>query len=307
MPLHDHDGRAVTPPLIGAVEAGGTNINLAIGTSPADLRARTSFPTGAPEVTIERILGFFEEAGPVDAFGIASFGPVRVDRAAPDWGHILATPKPGWSGASIANPLIERFARPVALDTDVNVAALGEHRHGAGRGKRVLAYLTVGTGIGLGLVVDGRALHGLLHPEFGHVRVVRMPGDDRPGACPFHGDCLEGLASGAALARRWGTSLGEPGEHPALTQVADYLGQACATLVLTVSAERILIGGGVLRTPGLLQRIRPRMEHWLGGYIAEPALGRPDFITAPGLGADAALVGAIALGHDLVNASAATP
>ncbi len=287
---------------LAAVEAGGTKINVAIGTSPADIIASARIETTTPEETIGKIIEFFEfHRRAIGAFGVASFGPVRIDRQAPDWGRLLTTPKKGWSGSSFVAPLIERFGLPVNLDTDVNAAAVAEHRLGALRGVRSGAYLTVGTGIGGGLILDGRPVHGVMHPEIGHIRVQRVaPNDDLwPGTCPYHGDCLEGLASGPAIIQRWGASLSRlPGDHPAHGLIADYLGQACATLALMFSVGRIVIGGGVSHTPGLHSSIADRMRYWLGGYLTDEAVNSDSFIVGPQLKDNAGLAGAMLLAEE---------
>jgi len=286
----------------GAVEAGGTKVNLAVGSGPTDIVDSARVETTTPEVTIAAILEFFEpHRAKLQSFGVASFGPVRIDRAAPDWGRLLATPKQGWSGASFVLPLAERFGLPIGLDTDVNAAALAEHRLGALRGFRAGAYITVGTGIGAGLIEDGRAIHGMMHPEVGHIRVLRLlEGDDSfAGCCPYHGDCLEGLASGPSIQQRWGSSLSQlPNDHIAHRLIADYIGQACATLALTFSAGRVVIGGGVSHTPGLHVAIAARMRRWLNGYLTDRDVNADSFIVAPSLGDHAGLAGAMLLAEE---------
>ena len=289
----------------GAVEAGGTKVNLAVGSGPTDIVASARVDTTTPEVTIPAILEFFEpHRAKLQSFGVASFGPIRIDRAASDWGRLLGTPKQGWSGASFVHPLAERFGLPIGLDTDVNAAALAEHCLGALRGFRAGAYITVGTGIGAGLIEDGRTIHGMMHPEVGHIRVLRLLEGDNgfPGRCPYHGDCLEGLASGPAIRQRWGSSLSQLShDHIAHGLIADYLGQACATLVLTMSAGRVVIGGGVSHTPGLHTAIAARMRHWLGGYLTDDAVNADSFIAAPSLGDHAGLAGAMLLAEEAVR------
>ena len=289
--------------LLGAVEAGGTKVNVAVATEPLRVVDSARIGTTTPGETMDAMLRFFEpHRERLVAFGVASFGPVRLDRAAPDWGRLISTPKRGWSGASFVEPLVTVFGLPVALDTDVNAAALAERRLGALRGMDAAAYLTVGTGIGGGLIVGSIPLHGMLHPEIGHVRVVRRSeeGDAFPGVCPWHGDCLEGLASGPAIKRRWGSPLSElPAGHVAHALVADYLGQACATLALVVSARRIVIGGGVSSAPGLHAAIAARMRYWLGGYLAEVAMGE-DYVVPPELGEASGLTGALLLARDAI-------
>lgn len=290
--------------LLGAVEAGGTKVNVAVGDLSGKVCASARIPTTTPGETIAAILEFFDpHRAELNGFGVASFGPVRIDPAASDWGRLLTTPKQGWSGASFVKPLIDSFALPVALDTDVNAAAIAEHRLGALRGVRSGAYITVGTGVGAGLIADGVPIHGLMHPEVGHIRVLRtLPEDDGfAGCCPYHGDCLEGLAAGPAIERRWGASLSDlRHDHPAHPLVADYLGQTCAMLALTLSVGRIVIGGGVSHSPGLHAAIGQRMRHWLGGYLRESAVLHSDFIVPPGLGDAAGLTGAMLLATKVV-------
>ncbi len=268
--------------LVGGVEAGGTKFNCAVGTGPDDLRAETRIPTTTPSETLARVIEFFR-AHPVTALGVGSFGP--VDLAA---GRITKTPKPGWSDTELRAPLEKALSVPVAFDTDVNAAALGEHTWGAARGVKDFIYLTVGTGIGGGALVDGRLLHGRAHPEMGHVRV---PNPDRvPGVCPFHGDCLEGLASGPALEKRWKKRAEElPPDHEAWAEEARFLGHGVAGMICTLSPTLVVLGGGVMETPGLLERVRGEVERTLAGYVALPAL------VAPGLGARAGVLGALAL------------
>lgn len=286
--------------LYAAVEAGGTKFNCAMGTGPHDIRARARVATRGPAETLAEVAAFFDAAvaghGPVAALGVGSFGPVDLDRASPTWGHITETTKPGWRGVDMVGPLARRLGCPAGFDTDVNGAALGEWRWGAGRGLDSLVYFTVGTGIGGGAIVAGRPLHGLTHPEMGHVRLRRHPDDGYPGLCSYHGDCAEGLASGPAIAARLGKPLNElPADHPFRAVLADYLGQLCATAVFLLSPRRIVIGGGVMNAGGLHAPIADRMRHHLAGFVASPSIGRDDFVVPPGLGDDAGLAGAFAL------------
>jgi fructokinase len=296
-----------THPLIGAVEAGGTKFICAVGRGPRDMLAQTRIPTTTPAATLAAVLGFFEEAeqqhGPVAAFGIGTFGPVELHRHSPHWGRLLTTPKPGWSGADLLAPLRERFGKPVALEVDVGAAALAEARLGAGQGIRSLAYVTVGTGIGAGIIIDGRPLHGLMHPEAGHMPVRRDPHDVAfAGVCPYHGDCLEGMASGPAVQARWQRPLSELAE-PQCELIAGYLGQLCANLALTLSCERIVMGGGVMETRGLLERVRVRTRALLNGYLPRPQLAGDlqQFIVAPGLAEQSGLLGALLLAADALR------
>ena len=297
--------------MFAAIEAGGTKINVAVGAGPTDILASARLPTKAPAATIASIFDFFDpHRSNIRSFGVASFGPVRLDTAAEDWGHLLTTPKNGWSGASFVHPLVEQYGLPVALDTDVNAAAMAEHRLGALRGVSSGAYITVGTGVGAGFISEGAPIHGLMHPEFGHVRVLRtlQEEDNFFGSCPYHGDCLEGLAAGPAIKQRWGNSLSElPLSHPAHALIADYLGQACATLALTLSSGKIVIGGGVSQVPGLHAAIAARMRVWLGGYLSHDAVLAGDFVVAPALGDRAGITGAFLLAQKAVQSLPISP
>lgn len=286
--------------LYGAVEAGGTKFLCAVGTGPEDLRAVTRIPTTDPEETLGRVLAFFRAfAGDLRAIGIGAFGPLDLNPNSPTFGTIPATPKPGWSGANLVRPLREAFRVPIRLETDVNAAAFGEGRWGAARGLETFVYLTVGTGIGGGAVVHGRLLHGLLHPEMGHIRIPHdRERDPFPGVCPFHGDCWEGLASGPALAARWGQppeSL--PPDHPAWDLEADYLALGLVNLLCVLVPERIILGGGVMGNRDLFPRIRERVRGLLNRYLPAPALAGDlsDYIVPPALGDRAGLLGALAL------------
>jgi fructokinase len=256
-------------------------------------------PTTTPEETLNRAAAFFIDHGPIDAIGIAMFGPIDLDHSSPGYGHVRRTPKPGWSGADVAGAFEESLGVPIGFDTDVNGAALGEGRWGAGRGLDTFIYVTVGTGIGGGAVVDGTPMHGLIHPEMGHLRIPRDPGDPFPGRCPFHGDCLEGLASGPAIEERWGRRAQElgPDNEAAVDIEAFSLGHAMANLALTISPRRIILGGGVMHLPGLLEATRTRMLESLGGYIDSPELDHDAerFLVAPELGDRAGIAGGFVL------------
>ncbi|WP_370177640.1 ROK family protein [Alteriqipengyuania sp.] len=281
-------------PLLGGIEAGGTKFVLAVGHSPQEIVARETIPTTTPDVTMATTAKWFSQHGPLVALGIASFGPVELDRASPRWGHITDTPKPGWAQTDVVGPLGRALACPVGFDTDVNGAALAENAFGAGAGDGSLAYITVGTGIGGGLVLDGRPVHGAGHPELGHMFVRRDGEDfDFPGICPFHGDCVEGLASGPAIKARWGKTLSElPADHPAHTYVAGYLAQLCHTTFATVAVDTIVLGGGVMQTPGLIERVRERTFAIGAEYL--PGRSRQE-VVAPGLGQDSGICGALIL------------
>jgi fructokinase len=285
--------------LYGSIEGGGTKFVCAVGSTPDDLRAEVRFPTTTPEATLEQAVEFFRGRGPLDAIGIAMFGPLVLDRNSPEYGRVGPTPKPGWSGADIVGPLTDAFGIPVGFDTDVNGAALGEGRWGAGVGLDNFVYVTVGTGIGGGVVSNGKAVHGLVHPEIGHLRIPRHPDDTFAGRCPFHGDCLEGLASGPAIADRWGTSAEDlGGDTPRAVEVEAFsLGYAMANLALVLSPQRIILGGGVMQLPGLLEATRRQMLEALGGYVDSPALerGACRYVVAPKLGRGSGIAGALVL------------
>jgi fructokinase len=293
-----------------AIEAGGTKVMCAIGDGHGRLLERVRLPTRDPATTWRDVGDWLQAAaqrqGVIRAIGIGSFGPLELDTVSPQYGELLRTPKLGWSGANLLVPLASRFPVPIALDTDVNAAALAECRWGAGQGLDHLAYITVGTGIGVGLIVRGRPLHGLLHPEAGHLLPRRHPGDlGFAGVCPFHGDCFEGVANGPALHARLGHELGDaPAEHPLWDIEADYLGQLCAQIVLLASPQRIVLGGGVMQQTRLFAPVRARMRHWLGGYVDRPQVEADvdAYVVAPGLGTDSGILGALHLAIDAGHA-----
>ena len=284
--------------LYAGVELGGTKCICILARSHEDVIDQQVIDTGDPEVTvraIEEILVRWNSREPLRSLGIASFGPVDLDHASPTWGFITTTSKPLWSGTDIAGRLQRRLDIPTAFDTDVNGAALAELRWGAGRSLTDLAYVTVGTGVGVGLISNGKPIHGYGHPELGHMRVARKPGDDWPGICPFHGGCVEGLAAGGAIRARLGArSLDDVGTDDAIWEsVAWALAQLCHVLVVSTAPQRILIGGGVMeRQPHLLNRIPKLLEESLSAYLPLPA---GDYVRSPGLGSMAGPLGAIAL------------
>jgi len=291
----------VTQPVYGGLEAGGTKWVCAIGTSPADVRATETIPTTAPRETIDRAVAFFEREGPVDAIGIGSFGPVDLTPSSRTWGHITTTTKPGWAHTDVGPEIGRRLSVPVAFDTDVNAAALGEHRWGAAQGLDTFCYVTVGTGIGGGAVVGGKLLHGLVHPEFGHLRIPHDCGRDPfPGVCPYHGDCWEGLASGPAVEARWGRPAAElGGDQPAWELEAHYLALGLVSAICVLSPERIVLGGGVMNAPGLLALVRREIGSLMNGYVGSEALAADDYVTLPALGHRSGVLGAIALAEGL--------
>jgi fructokinase len=289
--------------LYGAIEAGGTKFDCAVARGADEVLASERLPTTTPDETFTQVVRFFESAqlrhGALSAFGVASFGPIDLDTRSSAYGHILATPKAGWSHYDLRARLRERFDRPIYLDTDVNAAALAEWRHGAGSAIGSLVYVTVGTGIGGGAVLAGSTVSGLWHPEMGHIRVQRHHQDQTfAGICPFHGDCLEGLANGPAIIARWGVPMSSLlREQTACSIIGSYLGQLAATLALLLAPERIVFGGGVMTGGALLPYIRHSAKQQLGGYLGHPLLqgSLDEFITGPGLGDRSGITGAILL------------
>jgi fructokinase len=298
------------PHLCGGVEGGGTKFVCAVGTGPDDIRAEARFKTTTPEETLSQVAGFFKQQetslGRLAAIGFACFGPLDPKPDSPTYGHILATPKPAWSGANVVGMLRSSFDVPIAFDTDVNGAALGERLWGGARGLHTFIYLTIGTGIGGGAFVEGKLLHGLLHPEMGHIAVKHdFEKDPFEGVCPFHGDCFEGLATGVAIEKRWGRR-GEtlPKDHPAWDLEADYIAQALASYSFMLSPQRIIVGGGVGSVPHLLPRVREKTREYINGYIRSPVIleNIETYIVAPGLGNKSGILGAIALAKEVSSA-----
>ena len=286
--------------LFGGIEAGGTKFVCGIGTCPDDLEVHT-FRTVGPVESIRQAIQFFrDKAGTrLTGLGIASFGPIDLDRTSPTYGYITTTPKTAWRNFDLVGALSKELAVPVAFETDVNAAALAEAEWGASRDVEDSVYITVGTGIGGGVVVKGEAVHGLLHPEIGHIRVPHDLGKDPfTGSCQFHGDCLEGLASGPALSQRWGRPPESvPATHPAWELEAHYLASAIAILVYTLSPHRIIVGGGVMQQDALFPMIRRNVVHSMNGYIAKPQLREEidRYIVPPGLGRYSGVLGGILL------------
>ena len=289
-------------PLWGGVEAGGTKTVCAVGTGPGDLRAEVRFPTTTPSQTIQRVIEFLREQArkePLAAVGIGSFGPLDLDPQSPRFGYITSTPKPGWADANLAGSVRGSLATPVGLDTDVNAAALGEHRWGAARGLDDFVYLTVGTGIGGGAMINGRLTHGLGHPEMGHIRIPHDRDlDPFEGSCPYHSDCLEGLAAGPALEARWGQRgemLGE--DHPAWALEAEYLALGVVNMICVLSPQRIIMGGGIMEQRQIFPLLRRRVQELLNGYLPAPQIVEKidEYVVPPGLGERAGVLGAFVL------------
>jgi len=302
----------MTEPLYAGVELGGTKCICILASGPDDIVAMAKVDTTDPETTmagIEAVLREWDVSTRARALGIGSFGPLELDPAAPDYGHIVRTPKPGWSGTDVARRLAATTGLPVMLDTDVAGAALAEARWGAAQGLQTHAYITVGTGIGVGLVAGGHTIRGLGHPEAGHLRIPRMAGDPWPGNCPYHGDCVEGLAAGPAIEARAGRRAGTlTPDDPVWDGVVHAVAMLLHNLVLTVSPQRILLGGGVpTRQPQLIPRIRTALVDSLAGYAQAGAIAAQidRFVAAPALDDKAGPLGAIALAALAIRGGAA--
>jgi fructokinase len=280
------------------VELGGTKTIVVLGKASGELLNREVIPTTSADETlsrVEEILLAWRAAQKFEALGIASFGPIDLDPSSPNYGELLATPKPGWPGVNVLNSLRQVLGSDFILDTDVNGAALAEMRWGAGRGLDDFAYITIGTGIGVGLIVDGQPTRGFGHCELGHIRVARLEQEDWPGSCPYHGDCAEGLASGSALKARFGAELEQKKrDDPVWQSVAWTVAQICHAIVCATAPRRIVIGGGVIeRQPQLVGMIGSKLVESLSGFIRLP--NQTNYVSAPALGRDAGPLGAIAL------------
>jgi fructokinase len=289
--------------LFGSIEGGGTKFVCCVASGPEDIRDELRYPTTTPDETIGRAIDFFKKQqdkhGRLAALGLGSFGPIDLAPGSLSYGHVTSTPKPGWNNADFLGRIREKFDVPIGWDTDVNTAALGEHAWGAARGLDTFIYLTVGTGVGGGGMIRGHLMHGLVHPEMGHIALPHdREADPYEGRCPFHGDCLEGMAAGPAIEERWG----KPGrelepDHEAWVLEARYMALALRTFVCTLSPQRIILGGGVMKTPGVIPRIRERLLELLAGYVQHPAIVEDidNYVVPPALGDQAGMLGGIAL------------
>jgi fructokinase len=299
----------MTNDLFGAIEGGGTKFVCAVGKADGQILSETRFPTTTPEETLGRAIQFFQEQsttlGKLSSLGIACFGPLDPNPSSPTYGHILATPKPSWSGADAVGQLQAALGLPIGFDTDVNGAALGEARWGAAQGLSTFLYFTIGTGIGGGAMVEGKLLHGLIHPEMGHVLLPHDSARDPfPGICPFHGGCFEGLASGPALEKRWGQRAETlPADHPAWELEADYIAIAMEGFICAFSPQRIILGGGVPQQPQLIPLVRTKTLALLANYIqSKEVLENMDrYIVPPELGSRAGIAGALALAQQALE------
>ena len=287
----------------GTVELGGTKTLVAVGTTPDDLTDPVRIPTRSPDETLDRVADYLS-GHPLEAVGVASFGPVELRRERPAYGSITTTPKPGWSDTPVVAVLAEAVGVPVGFDTDVNGAALGEGEWGAATGLNSYVYVTVGTGIGLGAVVEGKPLHGMVHPEFGHVVVKQHPDDSYAGRCPFHGDCLEGMATGVALADRFGPHDTWDDPEAAVELAVHYLAQGMRDATYAYAPQRIVVGGGVSKQPHFHSRLHTRLQEELAGYPGIADHTDPGYVCPPGLGDLSGLAGCLVLARQVLSADA---
>jgi len=285
--------------LLGGIEAGGTKFVCSIGHPPDEIHATERFPTTTPEETVRRAIRFFQSQPQLpERIGIATFGPADLNPNSDTYGFITSTPKPGWSHTDLAGCIQRELHVSIAFDTDVNGAAMGEYLWGAGCGLKNLLYLTVGTGFGGGALVNGRPIHGLVHPEMGHLLLPRAEGDTYEGHCPFHRTCLEGMATGPAIQDRWGVAAEElPEDHLGWIFEVHYLSHAVVNLMLTLSPERIIMGGGVMQQKHLFPAIQSKVLYLLNGYVQSSKILEEidQYIVPPQLGNDAGVLGAMAL------------
>ncbi|MDA7027446.1 ROK family protein [Bacillus sp. CLL-7-23] len=277
----------------GAIEAGGTKFVCAIGTETGEMIDRLTIPTETPEETIGRLIPFFEKHK-LESLGVGSFGPISVDKESADYGYITNTPKLAWKNYPFIPELEKRLGIPVFFTTDVNAAALGEIKKGAAKGLNSCLYITVGTGIGAGAIVGGELVQGVTHPEMGHILIRRHERDSFKGNCPYHGECLEGMAAGPAIEKRWGKQGKDLADVQEVWELeADYLAQGLMQYILILCPEKIIMGGGVMKQQHLFPLIREKLTTYLNGYLDLPDLEQ--YIVSPGLGDDAGITGALIL------------
>ncbi len=287
---------------IGALEAGGTKMVCAVGDENGKLEKKVSFPTKTPEETMPVLLDFFEEHK-VEAIGIGCFGPIDLNKSSATYGYITSTPKLAWANYNIVGAFEKKLGVPIGFDTDVNGAVLGEVCFGAAKGCDSAVYITIGTGVGVGVYVNGGLLHGLLHPEAGHVLVARAAGDPYAGKCPYHPNCLEGLAAGPAIMERWGRPAAELAEREEVWELeSDYIAQAVTNYILTLSPQKVILGGGVMHQEQLFPLIRAKVAEMLNGYVRHNAVLREidRYIVPPRLGDEPGIKGALVLGKNAV-------
>lgn len=282
--------------ILGALEAGGTKMVCAVGNEKGEVRERISLPTKTPEATVPELISYFKGKG-IEALGIGCFGPIDPDKDSKTYGYITSTPKRAWADYNIVGAFQEALSCPVGFDTDVNGSVLGEAVFGQGQGKRCLVYVTVGTGVGAGIYIEGKLLHGMLHPEAGHVLIQKRSGDAYRGKCPYHKNCLEGLAAGPAIEERWGASGKELKDRKEVWELeAYYIAQALVNYILILSPEMIILGGGVMHQEQLFPMIRADVKEMLNGYLKTGELAEPErYIVPPSLHDDQGIMGCLEL------------
>ena len=297
-------------PIVATLESGGTKMVAALARGPDEILFRESIPTTSPDETIARLIHFyqrsFSQTVQPEVLAIGTFGPAELDLQSPQYGFITSTPKPYWAQTDLVGPFKKALGLPVVFETDVAAALMGEAKWGAARGMEHVAYFTVGTGIGGSLMMGGRLIHGVGHSEMGHMRLARHPDDHFEGACPFHRDCLEGLASGTAMKKRWNVPAQElPADHPGWRIEAHYLAQACCNVLMVAPPERIILGGGVNHQPALLALVRDELRKLLNGYLNYDQLSGQleSYLVSPELGDDAGILGCVALGQQYLSLS----
>ncbi len=281
---------------LGALEAGGTKMVCAIGDETGRIFEQVSVPTQTPDVTMPKLIEYFKERG-VEALGVACFGPIELDRNSPQYGCITSTPKLAWRNYNIVGELADALQCPIGFDTDVNGSVLGEVTFGQAKGKNCVIYLTIGTGVGGGIYIDGRLLHGMVHPEAGHVLIRKRSDDTYEGKCPYHKTCLEGMAAGPAIEERWGSKAAELADRTEVWDLeADYIAQALTGYILTLSPEMIILGGGVMHQEQLFPLIRQKVTQLLGGYVqAEELEDMERYIVPASLHDDQGIMGCLEL------------
>ncbi|MHB8134182.1 MAG: ROK family protein [Anaerolineaceae bacterium] len=293
----------------GGVEAGGTKFVCVIGNSPNEILAEERFSTTSPQETIQRTIKFFKTKKEelkieLTSIGLGCFGPIGLDKKSSDYGFITSTPKPGWKNTDIIGPLQKELKVPIIFDTDVNAAAIGEGKWGAGKNLSNFIYFTIGTGIGGGIIIDNQPVHGLIHPEIGHILISKNPLDQFTGKCPFHKNCFEGLASGPSIQERWNISAEElPPHHQAWDFETEYIAKALSIIICTISPQRIILGGGVMQQLHLFPKIQSKTIDYLNGYIQSALIleNIEDYIVPPKLKNKAGMLGAIALAQSAGN------
>ena len=289
--------------LIGGIEAGGTKMVCAVGNENGKIINRKSFSTRQPKETFEDIISYFREWD-IKSLGIGCFGPIDLNRNSKTFGYITSTPKPGWADCNVVGTLKEALGVPVGFDTDVNGAILGEVTWGAAKGAESAIYITIGTGVGVGVYVNGKLLHGLVHPEAGHILLEKHPKDSYKGTCPYHSNCMEGLASGPAIEKRWGKKTYELFDRSEVWELeAYYIANAVTNYILTYSPQKIILWGGVMHQEQLLAMVRENVKKMLNGYVANPMIleNIDEYIVKPQLGEDPGILGAIKLGLDALE------